>query len=69
MGNTLNTFTNPIVNKKIKKVNPKATPKICGKVFFIPKLKPEYEAMTLFGPGVYAATIQNKAIDKISGCI
>jgi len=33
-------------------VKPKVTPKICGKVFFIPKLKPEYDAITLFGPGV-----------------
>ena len=32
---------NRIVNKKIRNVNPKATPKICGNVFFIPKLKPE----------------------------
>ena len=40
-GNILNTLTKPIVNKKIKKVNPKATPRICGNVFFIPKLKPE----------------------------
>ena len=41
-----------MVNKKIKKVNPKATPKICGNVFFIPKLKPENDATALFGPGV-----------------
>ena len=33
--------TKPTVNKKIRKVNPKATPRICGNVFFIPKLKPE----------------------------
>ena len=50
-------------------VNPRVTPKICGIVFFIPKLKPEYDATILFGPGVYAATIQNNAIDKNSGCI
>ena len=37
--------------------------------FFYPKIKPEYDATKLFGPGVYAATIQNSAIDKNSGCI
>ncbi len=35
----------------------------------MPKLKPEYEATTLFGPGVYAVTNQNKAIETISGCM
>ena len=35
---------------------PKVTPHINGIVFFIPKLKPEYEAKKLFGPGVKAAT-------------
>ena len=39
--NTLKTLTKPTNNKKIRKVNPKATPRICGNVFFIPKLKPE----------------------------
>ena len=38
-------------------------------VFEIPKLNPEYEATTLLGPGVYAVTNQNSAIDNISGCI
>jgi hypothetical protein len=33
-------------------VYPNQTPKINGIVFFIPKLKPEYEATALFGPGV-----------------
>ena len=33
-------------------VYPHQTPNINGTVFFIPKLKPEYEATALFGPGV-----------------
>ena len=69
IGNNLKILTKPIVNANTTEVNPRVTPKICGTVFFIPKLKPEYDATTLFGPGVYAATIQNKAIDKNSGCM
>ena len=69
VGNNLKILTKPIVNANTTEVNPKVTPKICGIVFFIPKLKPEYDATMLFGPGVYAATIQNNAIDKNSGCI
>ena len=42
----------PIVKKRTKEVNPKVTPRIWGMVFAIPKLNPEYEATTLFGPGV-----------------
>ena len=38
--------------KTTKEVKPKVTPRIWGIVFFTPKLKPEYEATTLFGPGV-----------------
>ena len=68
-GSNLKILTKPIVNANTTEVNPRVTPKICGTVFFIPKLKPEYDATTLFGPGVYAATIQNKAIDKNSGCM
>ena len=69
IGNNLKILTKPIVNANTTEVNPRVTPKICGTVFFIPKLKPEYEATMLFGPGVQAATIQNNAIDKNSGCI
>ena len=39
--NNLKTLTNPIVKANTTAVNPKVTPKICGIVFFIPKLKPE----------------------------
>ena len=60
---------NPIDKKITNEVKPNVTPRICGIVLVIPKLKPEYEATTLFGPGVYAVTNQNKAIDNISGCI
>ena len=42
----------PIDKNKTNDVNPKVTPKIWGIVFAKPKLKPEYEATTLFGPGV-----------------
>ena len=52
IGNNLNTFIKPIDKNITKEVKPKVTPRICGIVFFIPKLKPEYEATTLFGPGV-----------------
>ena len=54
---------------KTKEVKPKVTPRMCGIVFVIPKLNPEYDATTLFGPGVKAATNQKRAIDNISGCI
>ena len=60
---------NPIVKKRTSEVKPNVTPSMCGIVLLIPKLKPEYEATTLLGPGVYAATNQNKAIENISGCI
>ena len=58
-----------MVRKNINEVNPRVTPKIRGIVFVIPKLNPEYDATTLFGPGVKAATNQKRAIDNISGCI
>ena len=32
---------NPIVKKITRDVKPKVTPRICGIVFVIPKLKPE----------------------------
>ena len=41
IGNNLKTLTNPIVKANTTAVNPKVTPKMCGIVFFIPKLKPE----------------------------
>ena len=41
-----------MVKKITSDVNPRVTPKIWGIVFVIPKLNPEYEATTLFGPGV-----------------
>ena len=65
----MKTLINPTVKKNTKEVKPNVVPKICGMVFLIPKLKPEYDATILFGPGVYAATNQNNAIDNISGCI
>ena len=44
----------------ISKGKPKVTPYIIGRVFFIPKLNAEYEAIKLFGPGENAAAEQNK---------
>ena len=52
IGNNLNIFINPMVSKRTKDVKPNVTPKICGIVFLIPKLNPEYDATTLLGPGV-----------------
>jgi hypothetical protein len=52
IGNILNMFIKPMVKKITNEVKPKVTPRICGIVLVIPKLKPEYEATTLFGPGV-----------------
>ena len=51
-------------------MKPKVTPIINGRVFLIPKLKPEYEATALFGPGV-KPMIQKFQLSKIiiSGCI
>ena len=54
---------------QIINVNPKITPNICGKVFIIPKLKPEYDATMLFGPGEQLVTSINNESDKSSGCI
>jgi hypothetical protein len=36
------------------------TPSIKGIVFLKPKLKPEYDDIILFGPGVKAVAIPNK---------
>ncbi len=52
IGKILKTFISPIVKKITNDVKPKVTPNICGTVLAIPKLKPEYDATTLFGPGV-----------------
>ena len=52
IGNNLKILIKPIVKKRTKEVNPKVTPRIWGIVLTIPKLNPEYEATTLFGPGV-----------------
>ena len=38
-------------------------------VFNIPKLKPEYDATTLFGPGEQLVANMNKQSEIISGCI
>ena len=62
-------FINPIINEMIKAVKPKVTPSIWGIVLITPKLKPEYDATILFGPGVKAVTNQNRQIEIISGCI
>ena len=69
IGNILKTLTKPTVSKKIKKVNPNATPRICGKVFFIPKLKPEKDATALLGPGVKPKDIEIPINKNNSGCI
>ena len=69
IGNNIKILISPIDRNKTKEVKPKVTPRMCGIVFVIPKLNPEYEATTLLGPGVYAVTNQNNAIDNISGCI
>ena len=52
IGNNLNTLINPTVKENTNEVKPNVVPKICGIVFLIPKLNPEYEATILFGPGV-----------------
>ena len=67
--NNIKILIKPIDRNKTKEVKPKVTPRMWGIVFIIPKLNPEYEATTLLGPGVYAVTNQNSAIDNISGCI
>ena len=42
----------PTVRKITRDVNPNVTPRMWGMVLVIPKLKPEYDAKTLLGPGV-----------------
>ena len=53
----------------IIRVNPIITPKICGSVRITPKLKPEYDATILLGPGEQLVPNINKKSDKSSGCI
>ena len=62
-------FINPKFTTATKVVNPKITPHMCGIVFAIPKLKAEYEATILFGPGEQLVTSINNDIDNSSGCI
>ena len=62
-------FIKPNAKHNNKKGKPRVTPIICGSVLTIPKLKPELKATKLLGPGVNAATIPNKVIERISGCI
>jgi len=55
--------------KITKAVYPNQVPNINGTVFFIPKLKPEYEATALFGPGVKPKEHEIPINKNISGCI
>ena len=41
IGNNLKTLIKPMDKNITNEVNPKVTPRICGIVFFIPKLNPE----------------------------
>ena len=50
-------------------VQPKMTPNINGIVFLNPKLKPEWDAIILFGPGVKDVAIPNKIKVKNWGYI
>ena len=50
-------------------VQPKITPSIKGMVFLNPKLKPEWDAIILFGPGVKDVAIPNKIKVKNWGYI
>ena len=68
-GNLLKIIAKPELTA-IKTIgNPNVTPYINGRVFFIPKLKPEYEANKLFGPGEKAPTNKKIASAGISGYI
>ena len=58
-GYFLKTIDKPKLIQIIKNGKPNVTPYIIGSVFFKPKLKAEYEAIKLFGPGEKAATEQN----------
>tara|TARA_Y100001960_G_C13963538_1_gene489442 strand:+ start:55 stop:270 length:216 start_codon:yes stop_codon:yes gene_type:complete len=67
-GYFLKTIDKPKLIQIINNGKPKVTPYIIGKVFFIPKLNAEYEAIKLLGPGEKAAAEQNntKAIKSES---
>ena len=67
-GYFLKTIDKPKLIQIINKGKPKVTPYIIGNVFFIPKLKAEYDAIKLLGPGEKAAAEQNstKAIKSES---
>ncbi len=69
MGYFLNGSIRPTSKIVIIEVYPRATPSICGRVFFMPKLNEEYEAKILFGPGVQLVTKQNNINDNKFGCI
>ena len=65
----MNIFISPKLSTQTIVVKPKITPSICGKVFMIPKLKPEYDATILFGPGEQLVPSINSDNDSNSGCI
>ena len=67
-GYIIKTKPKPKLMQIINKGKPKVTPYIIGRVFFIPKLNAEYEAIKLLGPGENAAAEQNntKAIKSES---
>ena len=67
-GYFLKTIDKPKLILIINNGKPKVTPYIIGRVFFMPKLNAEYEAIKLLGPGEKAAAEQNntKAIKSES---
>ena len=65
----MNVDINTKLIKIINVVYPKPTPKINGKVFLMPKLKPEYAATALFGPGVNPNDKEIPISSNNSGCI
>ena len=67
-GYFLKTIDKPKLIQIINNGKPKVTPYIIGRVFFMPKLNAEYEAIKLLGPGEKAAAEQNntKAIKSES---
>ena len=65
----MNTFIKPKLSTHTIAVKPKITPSMCGKVLTTPKLKPEYDATILFGPGEQLVPSINNDNDSNSGCI
>ena len=65
----MNTFIKPKLSTHTIVVKPKITPSMCGKVLTTPKLKPEYDATILFGPGEQLVPSINNDNDSNSGCI